>query len=203
MPSFKIDLSKWFEDNSNQIDRNLRRYFDGNAGDLFSGRWFDRFAEIGDPNRFEASDIVAIEALSVRVPSEAASRLLITDSERFNKLLQGIPRDMDLWTVDRQQISVGSAAYDLHAALKKELPKVGPVTAGKLIAAKRPRMIPIFDTRVDRLLGAPDGFFWVSMYDELIADDRRRAIENVCRNAPSHVSLLRRIDVALWMAAAP
>jgi hypothetical protein len=41
------------------------------------------------------------------------------------------------------------------------------------------------------------------MYDELIDDERRRVIEEICPNAPSYVSLLRSIDVALWMAAAP
>jgi hypothetical protein len=41
------------------------------------------------------------------------------------------------------------------------------------------------------------------MYDELKDDEHRRVIEQVCRNTPSYVSLLRRIDVALWMAAAP
>jgi Family of unknown function (DUF6308) len=187
---------------SDEVDRNLRRYFDGEAGDQFTGRWFDHFAAIGDPNRFEASDIVAVEALSVEVPSEAAGRLLITDSERFNSLLRAIPRTVDLWTAGRLQVTVGSAADDLHAALK-ELPKVGEVTAGKLMAAKRPRMIPIFDERVDQLLAPADELFWVSMYDELKDDEHRRVIEQVCRNTPSYVSLLRRIDVALWMAAAP
>ena len=43
---------------------------------------------------------------------------------------------------------------------------------------------------------------WVSMYDEVGDDERRRVIEEMCP-APSYVSLLRGIDVALWMAAAP
>jgi hypothetical protein len=95
-----------------------------------------------------------------------------------------------------------SAADDLHARLK-QLPKVGGVTAGKLMAAKRPRMIPIFDDRVDRMLAPKDELFWVSMHDELKDEQRRITIERVCAGAPAHVSLLRRIDVALWMAAAP
>ena len=65
-------------------------------------------------------------------------------------------------------------------------------------------MIPIFDERVDQLLAPADELFWVSMYDELKDDERRRVIEQVCRNSPSYVSLLRRIDdLVLWMAAAP
>ena len=202
MAGFKIDLAQWFADNSERIDRDLRRYFDGKPGDLFTGRWFDHFAAMGDPNRFEASDIVAVEALSVEVPSEAAASLLINDSERFNALLRAIPREVDLWTVGRLDVSVGSAADDLHAALKT-LPKVGGVTAGKLMAAKRPRMIPIFDERVDQMLAPRDELFWVSMYDVLKDNERRNVIERVCGAAPAHISLLRCIDVALWMAAAP
>jgi hypothetical protein len=151
MACFKIELAQSFDENAERVDHDLRRYFGGKPGDLFTGRWFDHFAAMGDPNRFEASDIVAVESLSVEVPSEAAASLLINDSERFNALLRAIPREVDLWTVGRLDVSVGSAADDMHAALKR-LPKVGGVTAGKLMAAKRPRLIPIFDDRVDQML---------------------------------------------------
>ena len=70
------------------------------------------------------------------------------------------------------------------------------------MAAKRPRLIPILDERVNRLLQPAEDLFWVSMYDELIDDNHRGSIEQTCRNVPSYVSLLRRIGVALWMAAA-
>jgi hypothetical protein len=52
--------------------------------------------------------------------------LLITDDERFSSLLRACPGEMDLRTVGRLQVTVGSAADDLHAALK-ELP-LWPVT---------------------------------------------------------------------------
>jgi hypothetical protein len=201
MARFKIDLARWFEDNSAEVERNLRRYFDGQPGDEFTGRWFDHFAAMGDPNRFEANDIVAVEALSVEVPSEAAARLLITDTEQFNRLLREIPREVNLWSVDWSQVAVGSPADALHAALKT-LPRVGWVTAGKLMAAKRPHLIPVVDKRVAAILEPADGLFWASMYEELKDEERREAIAKVCRAAPDHVSLLRRIDVALWMAAA-
>lgn len=200
MPAFAFDLAEWFAKNADQVDRHLRRYFDGKPGDLFTGRWFDHFAAIGDPNRFEASDIIAVEALKVEVPPEAASALLLTDPERFNRLLREIPREQDLWELRRLDVNVGSEADDLHSSLK-ELPKVGWVTAGKLLAAKRPRLIPILDDRVQNLLKPRSELFWVSMYDELADESRRTAIADVCRIAPPHVSLLRRIDVALWMAA--
>jgi hypothetical protein len=200
MSRLAFSLCDWFTDNAAQIDRYLKRYFDGASGDQFTGRWFEDFAAIGDTHRFEASDIVAVETLSVTVPPEAAAKLLVTDGERFNSLLRQIPREQDLWQVRRLAVDVGSPADDLHAALRT-LPGVDWVTAGKLMAAKRPRLIPILDNRVKDLLKPPEGLFWLSLYDELSDESCRAAIAQACTSAPPHVTLLRRIDVALWMAA--
>jgi len=41
----------------------------------------------------------------------------------------------------------------------RTLPGVDWVTAGKLMAAKRPRLIPILDNKVKNFLQPPDGFF--------------------------------------------
>ena len=197
---FAFDLGEWFSDNQTQVRKNLARYFDGKTGDTFTGRWFEKFAALGDPNRFAPSDVLAVEALSVKVPPESAATLLVTDADRFNRLLQRVPPDADLWTVDRSVIDSGSAASDLHAALD-DLPKIGWVTAGKLMAAKRPRLIPVFDNEVKRVLKPPKERFWVTMYDHLSDESRCQKIAKVCSTAPAEVSLLRRIDVALWMHA--
>lgn len=200
MPAFGIDLAQWFIQHADQVRHDLARYF-GGGRDKFTGRWFEEFAAIGDPNRFEASDVLAVEALSVEVKPEAASILLITEAELFNSLLRQIPRDQNLWDVRRLTVMDGGPAANLHDTLRQKLPKVDWVTAGKLMAAKRPKLIPILDSKVKGLLKSPDGLFWVTMYDELADESRRTAISEVCESAPPHVSLLRRIDVALWMAA--
>ncbi|MCV6976835.1 hypothetical protein H7J11_20420 [Mycobacterium bourgelatii] len=75
------------------------------------------------------------------------------------------------------------------------------MVAGKLLAAKRPKLLPILDNEVNNFLKPPKGLFWVTMHDELSDPSRREAIADVCQAAPAHVSLLRRIDVALWRAA--
>jgi hypothetical protein len=196
---FGFDLADWFTVNADQIQRDLSTYF-GGGKEPFTGRWFDEFAAIGDPNRFEASDLLAVEALNVQVPPETAAALLITDSERFNALLRQIPRERNIWEVRRLDVNVGSPADNLHQALVG-LEDVGWVVAGKLLAAKRPKLLPILDNEVNNFLTPPKEMFWVSMYDELADTARRDAIADVCRVAPEHVSLLRRIDVALWRAA--
>jgi hypothetical protein len=197
---FDLDLGEWFSDKKTQVRRNVDKYFGGKAGDQFSGRWFEKFAAMGDPNRFEPSDVLAVEALSVEVRTESAAKLLVTEADRFNSLLERIPTDVDLWDLPRSVIEPGSAAHDLHAGLD-DLRKVGWVTAGKLMAAKRPRLIPILDKEVMGLLKPPKGKFWITMHDQLVNDSRRQAIAEVCDCAPDGVSLLRRVDVALWMHA--
>lgn len=199
MTRFGFDLAPWFTDNADQIRRDLQSYF-GGGKESFTGRWFDEFAAIGDPNRFEASDVLAVEALKVEVPSDAAATLLITETERFNALLRQIPREQNLWEVPRLDVNVGSPADNLHRALVS-VPDIGWVVAGKLLAAKRPKLLPILDNEVNNYLKPPRELFWVTMHDELSDGSQREAIADVCQVAPAHVSLLRRIDVALWRAA--
>jgi hypothetical protein len=114
---FNFDLAAWFTDNADQVRRDLQGYFGGGT-EPFTGRWFEEFAAIGDPNRFEASDVLAVAALSVEVPPEAAAAMLITDTERFNALLRLIPREQNLWEVRRLDVNVGSPADDLHGELR-------------------------------------------------------------------------------------
>jgi hypothetical protein len=191
---FAFDLAAWFEANAKQVATDFDRYFMS-----FTGRWFEHFAAVGDPNRFDASDLVAIETLSVQVPSEAAAKLLVTEPDRFNALLRRIPRSVDIWDASRQTLQGGPAA-ELHTLLRT-LPGVDWVIAGKLLAAKRPRLIPILDNKVKDLLQPPSSRFWISMWDEMSDESRRVTVAQVCADAPADVSLLRRIDVALWMAA--
>ena len=197
---FAVDLGEWFIANRDTIRRDLDRYFGGMPKTRFSGRWFEIFGAMGDPNRFGPSDVLAVEALSVEVPTESAARLLLSEADRFNSLLELVPADKDLWDVEKSVVDSGSAVDRLHAELD-DLPKVGWVTAGKLIAAKRPRLIPILDKEVRRMLKPAKGRFWVTMHDALADEARRSVLANVCDNAPDDVSLLRRVDVALWMHA--
>jgi Family of unknown function (DUF6308) len=197
---FAFDLGKWFSDNAAVVRKSLGKYFSGKPNTRFTGRWFETFAAMGDANRFTPSDVLAVATLSVDVPTESAARLLITEADVHNDLLAKIPQNVDLWEVDRSTIESGSAADQLHASLD-DLPKIGWVTSGKLMAAKRPRLIPILDKEVKGLLKPPRGKFWVTMHDQLSDPTRRQTIADVCETAPDGISLLRRIDVALWMYA--
>lgn len=197
---FAFDLGDWFSDKAPEIQENLKCYFGGERDSRFTGRWFEHFASASSADQFESADILAVKALSVTVPIESAARLIVSEADRFNKPLTKIPKDVDLWQVARSEVEPQSSSVELHAALKS-LDGVGYVTAGKLLAAKRPRLIPILDSKVEQLLQPPPNRFWVTMRNQLTDEARRRTIDDVCIGAPRRVSLLRRIDVALWMHA--
>jgi hypothetical protein len=71
MPRFGFNLTDWFTNNADAVDRDLKRYF-GGGKDKFTGRWFEDFAAIGDPNRFEPSDALAVEACGTRTTSASS-----------------------------------------------------------------------------------------------------------------------------------
>jgi hypothetical protein len=194
---FAVDLGDWCQEHADRIKADFDRYFTG-----FNGRHFERFSAMGsaDPNRFAATDILAVEALSVKVPPNSAAKLIDTGAEEFSTLLRQIPAEKDLWEVEATDLGEGSPALTLYRRLKG-LDGVGPVTATKLLASKRPRLMPVIDSVVSEILQPPGGKFWVPLRNQLADPGRREKIAEVVACAPDNVTLLRRIDVAVWMHA--
>jgi hypothetical protein len=202
---FAIDIGDWCQEHADQIKADFDRYFTG-----FNGRHFERFSAMGDPNRFVATDILAVEALSVSVPPELADRLFDIEFDSFNYLLPLIPADKDIWDVSDRDLDLDSPAARLHYRLTNELvyhcrPRVEPTAsklmASKLMASKRPQLIPVIDTLVSEWLQPRGGQQWRLMRNQLADPERRKKIADVVSSAPGDVTLLRRIDVALWMNA--
>jgi hypothetical protein len=183
-------------------EQRLRHYFLGD--DVFTGRWFERFAGGGERpearHRFTAEDLVAVTFLSVSVPPKAAWSLLEDCAGDFNELLRRIPADQDLWEVSRGTIEGDSAADLLWHELDR-LPGVGWVTAGKLLARKRPRLIPIYDDVVQGAFGLKKGTWWKSMHDVLTGNPEViDAAQRLRTDAGiEDISILRVIDVSVWM----
>ncbi len=200
--SFAVDLGDWFEAHAGEVKANLERYFLGVGGLPFDGRHFERFLAMGDPNRFVATDVLAVEALSVTVPPNLAANLFDIQLDQFNSLLRQIPADKDIWEVSDRDLDLGSPAAQLQYRLEG-LPRIGPTAskliASKLMASKRPRLIPVIDTLVSELQQLRGGEFWLPMRNQLADPERRKKIADVVSSAPDDVTLLRRIAVALWM----
>ncbi|RAO31428.1 hypothetical protein ONO23_03823 [Micromonospora noduli] len=79
---------------------------------------------------------------------------------------------------------------------------LGWVTAGKLLARKRPKLIPVYDGVVSCALGTGTGF-WKWLHGILREDDcvLAQQLDALCREAdlPAAISRLRILDVAVWM----
>ncbi len=187
----------------------IRTYFDGHAsGSLrFTGAWFDSFAGGGDrqdvASRFTAEDIVAVSMLSVNVPARAAIRILGYDADRLTSMLEEIPTDLDLMDAEDRDIGAESCASLLWKELRG-LPGIGPVITSKLLARKRPRLIPIRDKVVLAELGHPGVGYWRDLRAALRENDGDLAarLANIRDNAElaHEISVIRTFDILTWMS---
>ena len=180
----------------------LRRYYaDTNPG--FSGRHFERLGGGGDAStvrdRFTADDLVAVTMLSVQVPPHTAWALLEERSASFGELLEQIPTDVDLVDVDADTIAPSWPAWQLWESLRA-MDGIGWVTAGKLLARKRPRLIPVYD-EVVRGAVQPTGSFWQALHLALNTDGLHGHLLELRDESGigDDISPLRVFDVVTWM----
>lgn len=182
--------------------------------EAYSGRWFDLLADHEHPNEITARDLIAVTMLKVNVPAHTAAWILGPGRHEITGLLEQIPTDQPIWSVDEAELDTGSPASDLWCRLQEgcwphdtDLNGIGWVKAGKLLASKRPQLIPIYDRKVKRYLGVPKRRFWLPLRDHLLAEEDRLAVSMAVRGAHSvqpegfELSLLRKIDIVLWMRA--
>lgn len=194
---------------SDQAVPNLRRYF-GISLDLetvpFTGSRFEHLAGRGDrqpvANVVTADDLIAVQTLSVRIPAQVALDLLEGDlGLRMSELLGRVPHDVDMVEAEVTDLGDGAPAHTAWRVLCDQ-PGVGWVTAGKLLARKRPRLLPVYDQVVRCVLERPKSF-WLELHGALRADNQALHRELMAlRQAaglPATVSALRVCDVVLWM----
>jgi hypothetical protein len=78
---------------------------------------------------------------------------------------------------------------------------MGWVTTHKLMARKRPRLLPVYDTVVKAALQPEGDEFWLPLRTELLDPwlvNRLAAVKDVA-GLDEQISLLRVLDVAVWM----
>ncbi|MCX5326827.1 DUF6308 family protein [Streptomyces sp. NBC_00120] len=188
---------------------NLRRYFGTSLvheAAPFTGSRFEHLAGGGDrepvANVVTADDLIAVQTLSVRIPAQVALDLLEGDlGLRLATMLSDIPFDVDMVEVEAADLSKGAPADTAWRVLWDQ-PGIGWVTAGKLLARKRPRLLPVYDQVVRCILGRPTSF-WLDLHGALRADNHALHRELLglrqAADLPVTVSALRVCDVVLWM----
>jgi hypothetical protein len=177
------------------------------SGDLYTGRHFERVGGGGDradrAYRVTGEDLVAVQTLSVTVPPETSVQLLEGPlGLAVGRHLRDIPTSMGLLDPESGDHLADGSPADLcwRLLVGEAAPGVGATIAGKLLARKRPRLIPVYDDVVRCALGHPSSF-WMSLHRALSANPvLLGALRSLATHAPRHVSPLRVMDVVVWMA---
>jgi hypothetical protein len=129
----------------------LRCYYDA-----WVGRRFESLGRndpmVDHPDVVTATDIVAVRLLNVAIPPSRIVDLLEGPlGQELRGLLAGVPSDVDLVTTDataslEPDSSADRASWLLHNRVGgSDGDSKAWVTAGKLLARKRPRLIPVYD----------------------------------------------------------
>jgi hypothetical protein len=168
-------------------------YFDPES--TFAGELFDSMGT-NAAHAVTRDDLLAVTLLDVRFGPRAARLLLEQRSEVITARLQKIDPTIRLW-----QASDALLDGDLDALLTllKEVHGVGPVIAGKLLARKRPHLVPVVDAVVVRVLGPQPGGYWRAIRAALADDERRVRLTSLRPKVEGRLSILRMLDILLWM----
>ncbi len=177
----------------------------------FTGSWFERLAATEHPHRFTEKDFVAVGTLGVEVPPSTAIWLLGDGAAPATALLEQIDPTLTLWD-DAADLTPEGPAWQLWDLIRsngwpEQRAGIGRTTTSKLLATKRPHLIPIQDSVVTALLfggGRPTGY-WSAWRERLTAGDGPAVIEAATSirqavPAAAHLSVLRILDIVLWRA---
>lgn len=112
----------------------------------------------------------------------------------------GLAPGLELWSVPQDVIGDESEASQLWSILQA-VPGIGWVTAAKLLARKRPHLLPVYDQVVKAALQPRSDRFWVPLWAEFQDGrlvERLREIRSEA-SVDDGISPLRILDVAIWM----
>lgn len=193
----------------------INKYFEDrpNGRPLYTGSRFETFAGGGDavePNRIIPADLIAVSMLSVHVPGQAALGIIEKLDGEIEKLLTPLAVELRLENLTADQFSqfldCGSPADEIWQLLrqKADLWGIGQTTASKILARKRPHLVPIYDSVVAEQIGMSGSRGqWRIWWEAFQGEEGRRFAERLeairAESGQFHLSLLRVLDIVLWM----
>ncbi len=179
-------------------DKSVRHV--GASFETIGGRW-DNPATI---NQVTSSDLIALSTLSVDVDGVGAIALLESElSSTVGELLAKIPPDLSLVDADAPaMLGESSPASELWWVLR-DIDGFGQTRTSKLLARKRPRLIPIYDSVVSAELGLKSSLHHWDLMRDLVTQDGCALWERAERirsdvGLDDTVTPLRVIDIILW-----
>lgn len=193
----------------------LHRYFreHDKKGLLSTGSYFDEWAGRGDTENRDVitdHDAVAVSMLSVTVPAKAMVGLAEPETAaRITELLEQIPTDVPLSSLSSEEAAALLTDQGPAALLWKELRRtksnrwgIGATTASKIMARKRPHLIPIWDEVIGQVIGVDSSEDQWMNWHRLLTDGsglpERLAEIHRLSDVELPLSELRIMDVVLW-----
>lgn len=199
----------------NRAVEHIRTYFGQlpNGRPKYTGSRFETLGGGGDrnePNRITATDLIAVSMLSVYVPAQAAIGILDDLGDEIESLLARMPVEAhleDLHDTDFgaffERDAPASALWSLLRQ-REDTWGIGPTTASKILARKRPHLVPIYDSVIADQVGIPNADdqwkIWFEAFQGVagkVFADHLRSIRK--DSGQDHLSLLRVLDIVLWM----
>lgn len=193
----------------------IRTYFGQqvNGRPRYTGSRFETFGgggDINEPNRVTAADLIAVSMLSVHVPAQAAIGILENLECEIESLLSQIPvetRIEDLRATDFEVFferdAPASALWRLLRQ-KEDSWGIGQTTASKILARKRPHLIPIYDSVIAAQVQISNSSAQWELWFEAFQNDAGGIFVNRLHtiretSGQVHLSILRVLDIILWM----
>ncbi|CAB4681670.1 unannotated protein [freshwater metagenome] len=214
-------LSAWLLEGvpADYLAQHLSDYFaeETSGKSVYQGQHFEWFASRSQPEIFTENDVLAVSALSYTLPAQAIRELLepaqsITLGREIpNALLAECWRvvsaeaPLDLRVCPENWLSSSQSPFRRLYERLKLIHNVGDVAASKLMAAKFPELIPIWDDRVAGLLyDDTENRWWIPMRNLLTKNNGEvsqflDSLDSGREDFP--ICTLRRLDVILWMEA--
>jgi len=184
-------------------ERYLRTYFS-----TFTGRWFETLAGGGDRddvrNRITADDLIAVQMLDVKVPPTACRDLLEgAAGTTIGEFLAEIPTNVEMGTPEAKALVQPEGVASQAWKLLDDQAGIDYVIAGKIMARKRPKLLPVYDSWLYCLFGYPQPPVW-PRYQKHLAHDggalrATLADARAAADVTAQTSSLRALDVVLWM----
>ncbi|NVM96173.1 DUF6308 family protein [Arthrobacter wenxiniae] len=193
----------------------IKKYFEASANGrpTYTGSRFETFAGGGDvvePNRITAADLIAVSTLSVHVPGQAALGIIEELDGEIERLLVQVPNDVRLEDLNEEEfkkfLDDGSPTDCIWQLLRqrRDVWGIGPTTTSKILARKRPHLVPIYDSVIANQVGMRDsGRQWRRWWHAFQGDEGRKLSQRLdtirTGSGQTHLSLLRVLDIVLWM----
>ena len=146
------------------------------------------------------ADLLAAGLVGAPISAQAVRHLLDPAvAGQLTARLRAVAVDADLWSAPVHDLDEAAALW----SRLQEADGIGPVRATKLLARKRPRLVPLLDPAGVALLELPAESHWATLR-AVLADSGRRARIEALRpvGADDRLPLLRLLDLAVWAASA-